>query len=120
MKARHWPTDESWPSCPRKAGSVSETSRRIGCFSPCANERFYGLGQHQHGLLDQKGCVIELLHRNAEVCIPFLLSNQGYGFLWNNPGVGRVELARNGTRWIAEGSHQLDPSVALQRQIFDV
>ncbi|MGE5223649.1 MAG: family 31 glucosidase, partial [Omnitrophica WOR_2 bacterium] len=73
-----------------------------------AGERFYGLGQHQHGLLDQKGCVIDLLQRNTEVCIPFLLSNQGYGFLWNNPAVGRVELAENATRWVAESTRQMD------------
>jgi len=33
-------------------------------------ERFYGLGQHTHGLLDQKGCVIELMQRNTQVSIP--------------------------------------------------
>jgi alpha-D-xyloside xylohydrolase len=38
-------------------------------------ERFYGLGQHQHGKLDQKGGVIELVQRNTEVSIPFLLSS---------------------------------------------
>jgi alpha-D-xyloside xylohydrolase len=71
-------------------------------------ERFYGLGQHRHGLLDQKGAVIELQQRNAEVCIPFLLSSRGYGFLWNNPAVGRVEMGTNRTRWVAEASRQLD------------
>jgi alpha-D-xyloside xylohydrolase len=53
-------------------------------------ERLYGLGQHQHGRLDQKGAVVELIQRNTEVSIPFLLSSQGYGFLWNHPGIGRV------------------------------
>jgi alpha-D-xyloside xylohydrolase len=77
-------------------------------FKSQKGERFYGLGQHRHGLLNQKGAVVELMQRNAEVCIPFLLSSRGYGFLWNNPAVGRVELGTNGTRWIAEGSHQLD------------
>ena len=57
-------------------------------------ERFYGLGQHQHGLLDQKGAVIDLVQRNTEVSVPFALSSRGYGFLWNMPGVGRVELGR--------------------------
>jgi alpha-D-xyloside xylohydrolase len=71
-------------------------------------ERFFGLGQHRHGLLDQKGAVIELLQRNAEVCIPFLLSSRRYGFLWNNPAIGRVEMGTNGTRWVAEASRQLD------------
>ena len=77
-------------------------------FKAQENERFFGLGQHQHGRLDQKGCVIELHHRNTEVAIPFLVSNRRYGFLWNNPSVGRVELGNNATRWVAEGSQQLD------------
>ena len=77
-------------------------------FEAYDGERFYGLGQHQHGLLDQKGCVIELLQRNTEVSIPFLLSSRGYGFLWHNPAVGRVELGRNGTRWVAEAARQMD------------
>src|SRR6266542_4046369 len=63
-------------------------------FNAQAEERFFGLGQHQHGLLDQKGCVIELHQRNTEVAIPFLVSNRKYGFLWNNPSIGRVELGR--------------------------
>lgn len=77
-------------------------------FKPYANEKFFGLGQHKHGKLDQKGCVIDLLQLNSEVSIPFLLSNRGYGFLWNNPAVGRVELSHNHTRWIAEATSQLD------------
>ena len=77
-------------------------------FEPNEGERFYGLGQHQHGLLDQKGCIIDLWHRNTEVSIPFLVSNRGYGFLWHNPAVGRVELGRNGTRWIAEATDHID------------
>jgi len=77
-------------------------------FSANTGERFYGLGQHKHGFLDQKGCVIELVQRNSEVAIPFLLSNRGYGFLWNNPAIGRVELGKNETRWVAEASRQMD------------
>ena len=77
-------------------------------FQAAEGERFYGLGQHQHGLLDQKGCVIDLWHRNTEVSIPFLISSRGYGFLWHNPAVGRVELGRNATRWVAEASRQVD------------
>ena len=72
------------------------------------DERLYGLGQHQHGRLDQKGCTIDLIQRNTEVSIPFLFSSRGYGFLWHNPGIGRVELGDNGTRWAAEATPQLD------------
>jgi alpha-D-xyloside xylohydrolase len=77
-------------------------------FDADPSERFYGLGQHQHGLFDQKGAVVELVQRNTEVSIPFVLSSRGYGFFWNMPGVGRVELGTNGTRWVAEATHQID------------
>ncbi len=81
----------------------------IDCgFKAYDDEHIYGLGQHQHDRLDQKGCVIELIQRNTEVSIPFLLSSRGYGFLWNNPAVGRVELGRNATRWVAEAAPQID------------
>ncbi|HUB69861.1 MAG TPA: TIM-barrel domain-containing protein [Acidimicrobiales bacterium] len=77
-------------------------------FDAIAGERIYGLGQHQHGLLDQKGVALELVQRNTEVCIPFALSNRGYGFLWNMPGTGGVEFATNHTRWSADAARQVD------------
>jgi alpha-D-xyloside xylohydrolase len=77
-------------------------------FKSYDGERFYGLGQYPHGHLDQKGCVLDLLQRNNQVPIPFLLSSRGYGFIWHNPAVGRVELGLNGTRWVAESSRQID------------
>lgn len=82
-------------------------------FKSYDDERFYGLGQHKHGKLDQKGCVIDLLQLNSNVSIPFFLSNRGYGFLWNNPAVGRVELGQNHTRWIAEATSKLDYWITL-------
>jgi len=83
----------------------------FGCevtFDAHSAERFYGLGQHQHGLLDEKGAVIDLVQRNTEVSVPFALSSRGYGFLWNMPGVGRVELGANRTRWTADAARQID------------
>jgi alpha-D-xyloside xylohydrolase len=77
-------------------------------FSAYAGERLFGLGQHQHGRLDQKGVVLDLVQRNAEVSIPFLVSSRGYGLLWNNPAVGRVELGETGTRWVADSAQQID------------
>ena len=64
-------------------------------FAADPEEQFFGLGQHQNGRLNQKGCVIDLVQKNTEVVVPFLLSSRGYGLLWNAPGVGRVELAHN-------------------------
>jgi alpha-D-xyloside xylohydrolase len=77
-------------------------------FNAHDDERFYGLGQHQHGRLNQKGAVVELIQRNTEVSIPVLVSSRGYGLLWNHPGVGRVELGTTATRWVSEATRQWD------------
>jgi alpha-D-xyloside xylohydrolase len=77
-------------------------------FTAFDDERIYGLGQRRHGLLDQKGCVLELTHRNSQISIPFLVSSRGYGLLWHNPGMGRVELGRTQTRWVADATRLID------------
>jgi alpha-D-xyloside xylohydrolase len=77
-------------------------------FTAYEDERLFGLGQRTHGRLDQKGMALDLVQRNAEVSIPFVLSSRGYGLLWNNPAVGHVELAANRTRWVAEAGRQID------------
>ncbi|ONI91929.1 family 31 glucosidase [Saccharothrix sp. ALI-22-I] len=92
-----------WPG-PRHFTSEGLEQR----FRGYPGERFYGLGQHGHGRLDQKGCVIDLVQRNGEVTIPFLVSSRGYGLLWHNPAIGRVELGMDITRWVARDSHQID------------
>jgi len=97
-----------WPG-PRLATATGNGYHRLEQrFRAYPGERLYGLGQHTHGLLDQKGAVIDLVQRNAEVSIPFLLSSRGYGLLWNSPAVGRVELAETGTRWVADSARQID------------
>jgi alpha-D-xyloside xylohydrolase len=83
-------------------------------------ERIYGLGQHTHGYLDQRGCVIELMQRNTQVSIPFLVSNRMYGFLWNNPAVGRVELGRDVTHWVAEATRQVDYFITTGKSYADI
>jgi alpha-D-xyloside xylohydrolase len=87
------------------ASDLSRAELRLAAYP---GERFYGLGQHRHGLLDQKGAIIDLEQRNAEVTIPFTLSSRGYGLLWNNPATGRVELGTNLTRWVADATRQID------------
>jgi alpha-D-xyloside xylohydrolase len=71
-------------------------------------EKLFGFGQRTHGRLDHKGMVIDLVQRNAEVSIPFALSDRGYGFLWNSPAVGRAELMADSTRWVADSARQID------------
>lgn len=76
-------------------------------FAPQA-ERLFGMGQRTHGRLDLNGLSLDLVHRNAEVSIPFVVSERGYGFLWNLPGTGRVDFASNEIRWHADQTVGLD------------
>ncbi len=97
-----------WPG-PRNFTATGNGYQQLEqCFVAYEDERLFGLGQHTHGRLDQKGMVLDLVQRNAEVSIPFLLSNRGYGFLWNNPALGRVELGRTATRWVSDSARQID------------
>ena len=105
---REVPAHFAWPG-PRLFSPNGDGYYRLEQrFAAYPDERLYGLGQHQHGRLDQKGLVIDLVQRNAEVSIPFVVSSRGYGLLWNLPAVGRVEFADNGTRWVADSARQID------------
>jgi alpha-D-xyloside xylohydrolase len=65
-------------------------SRRIKqTFLSTKDEAFYGLGQHQQGIMNYKGELVELLQNNTEVAIPFLVSNNNYGILWENYSITR-------------------------------
>jgi len=77
-------------------------------FQPYPDEHFYGLGQEQNDLFDLKGSTSQLIHKNTKSSIPFVYSSRGYGFLWNNPSIGRVELTNNHTLWEANSTKQVD------------
>jgi alpha-D-xyloside xylohydrolase len=71
-------------------------------------ERLYGMGENATGRLNLKGCVIDLYQRHVKAVVPFVVSSRGYGFLWNNPSLGRVDFGNNMTRWVSHGSRQID------------
>lgn len=71
-------------------------------------EHLYGLGHEASNCFDLKGCSFDLRHVNAKCTIPFIYSSLGYGFLWNNPAVGSVELSCNRTRWSVGATRKID------------
>ncbi|MDE0840305.1 MAG: family 31 glucosidase, partial [Kiritimatiellae bacterium] len=77
-------------------------------FAPRDGERFYGMGLNAAGTLNLKGSVIDLYQRHVKHVVPFVVSSEGYGFLWNNPSLGRVEFGTSMTRWVSHGCRQLD------------
>lgn len=72
------------------------------------DERLYGMGQYQQPCMNLKGADLELAHRNSQASVPFLLSSLGYGFLWNNPAVGRAVLGKNLMSFEAYSTKALD------------
>jgi alpha-D-xyloside xylohydrolase len=77
-------------------------------FESRPEEKLFGMGQYQHGFLNQKNCVLELAQRNSQASVPFALSSLGYGFLWNNPAIGKVSFGKNCTEWTAISTKQMD------------
>ncbi len=73
-----------------------------------SEEKIYGMGQYQHPYLNLKGTDIELAQRNSQASIPFMVSSLGYGFLWNNPAIGRAVFGKNMTTWEAMSSKCID------------
>ena len=70
-------------------------------FDSPEGESFYGLGQHQTGEFDRKGTDEELYQYNTKISIPFVVSTNGYGLLfdaysysrWGNPE-GYLQLGK--------------------------
>lgn len=77
-------------------------------FDGVEGEHIYGMGQYQMEELDLKYTTLELSHRNSQASVPFMISSQGYGFLWHNPAVGEVTFGKNYTVWRSESVKQMD------------
>jgi alpha-D-xyloside xylohydrolase len=77
-------------------------------FAAPDDEHYYGLGQNQEGYLDRRGHVVRCAHDyNApggqSVCVPFVVTNKGYGIVWDNPARTTVAFAIGGsTRWTSD------------------
>jgi alpha-D-xyloside xylohydrolase len=80
---------------------------RLSLAAP-ADEHLVGMGLYQQDLVDLKGTVLELAHRNSQTSVPFVVSSAGYGFLWNLPAIGRSVFGANRTEWEAESAPQFD------------
>ena len=53
-------------------------------FQSTPDDAWYGLGQHQDGVLNYRGQQVTFFQNNTEVAIPFLVSSKNYGILWDN------------------------------------
>lgn len=77
-------------------------------FKPDKKEHFYGMGQDANDCFNLKGSTVELLQKNGKCTIPYAYSSKGYGFIWNNPAIGRAEFVANHTLWHVQCAKQMD------------
>lgn len=74
-----------------RASSVAGTSTYEAQMSFIASDSEgdyqYGLGQFQDGFNNIRGLSRRLTQVNTQISIPMLISNKGYGILWNNYGL---------------------------------
>lgn len=82
---------------------------RVGAtFMSPDDEHYYGLGQNQEGYLDHRQHKMECWadYQSAggpNFCVPFLVTNKGYGLLWDNPSKTTILPGLNEeTKWISQ------------------
>jgi alpha-D-xyloside xylohydrolase len=82
--------ETSWPFPRRIIPTVTDGQAVHSAsvwFALHPQERLYGLGQHQTGLLNERNTQLILSQDNTNISIPFFLSSRGYGVLWNSASV---------------------------------
>ena len=59
------------------------------------DEFLFGTGQFQDGYLNIRGLTRRLTQVNTQISIPMIISNKGYGILWNNYGLTDYNPSEN-------------------------
>lgn len=70
------------------------------------DEYLYGLGQFQDGYSNIRGLSRRLTQVNTQISIPMMLSNKGYGLLWNNYGLTEFNPAETYVTFKSANSQQ--------------
>lgn len=77
-------------------GLASERFRVSQTFVLEDGEHIYGLGQHQQGQFDMRGCHVHLENVNTEVAVPIVHSSKGYALFWDNTSVTEFDDSAEG------------------------
>ncbi|MBC9035161.1 glycoside hydrolase family 31 protein [Sphingomonas sp. JC676] len=93
-------TMQGWEMAPQEVNG--EDTFRVGAsFADTPGTHYYGLGQNQEGQLDLRGRTVDCRHNydapaGETVCVPFLVTSQGYGIVWDNPSTTAVSPGLHG------------------------
>ena len=80
-------------------------------FASPSGEHLYGLGQFQDGFVDIRGLSRRLTQVNTQISIPMMLSNKGYGLLWNNYGLTELNPGDRQIPLVAQGGAETTETV---------
>lgn len=79
--------ETEWPY-PRKIHPTVTDGQQVNAasvwFYITPDERLYGLGEHETGLMNERNTQMMLTQDNTNISIPFFVSSKGYGVLWNS------------------------------------
>ena len=107
LRMRTWTMVPGQPQV-AQADAGAKSFRAAATFDSPGNEHYYGLGQQQQGWMDLRDHEIRCWHDYSalggeNVCVPFMVSNLGYGLVWDNPSKTTVQLGFNGQNlWSSE------------------
>jgi alpha-D-xyloside xylohydrolase len=98
---RNWSMRPNRPEGPESNAAKDDPGYRVAAtFDSPTDEHYYGLGQQQQGALDLRDREIRCWHDYSapggeSVCVPFMVSSRGYGFVWDNPSKTTINLGFN-------------------------
>lgn len=72
------------------------------------DEAVYGLGQHEHGILDHRGSTEHLYQQNMKIVAPMILSPRGWAMLWDSASLATFRDDAGGTSLRTEVDDELD------------
>ena len=105
-----------------RANSFSATAT----FAAVANEKIYGLGEHRTGSVQMKPFSKRFADsqdygqsHGSDVSIPWYASSLGYGFVWNSPAYGYVNVSDASTEWFANATLGVDMWITTTSVDFD-
>eukprot|EP01052_Picozoa_sp_SAG31_P043982 SAG31_NODE_7509_length_1669_cov_1.020382_2_plen_322_part_00 len=120
-------TSLSWgdPTGGSKPGSVSVTVRFAR--DPEHPDSIYGLGEHKDGKVQRapyKKKFADSLYygysQGGDVSIPYYGSSCGYGFVWNTPSLGSVDIADDYIEWVSNATKGVDVWITTTPSFVDL
>ncbi len=72
------------------------------------NEPIFGLGQHRHGLWNQRGSEQHLEQVNMEIAIPMVQSPKGYALYWDNYSATDFSDGAQGMKFDSQAGDVID------------